>query len=204
MKLLKLLLPIVLLLAACGTRAPVRYAASDTATARTAASADTTPPPARPGTLVARSVQEDGAPGGSWRLRAGVCTDPPSFQLLAQSDSTDLLMVLHLPRDTAAVGTYVVAGPTDTTLRARTARMGIQEVRYADISYQATSGTVQLDRLDRVAAGRFDVMLHGMPTHQTTRYLGVFDAIPVDTLGAAACRVATPDTARTPIRRKPT
>ena len=199
---MKLLLPVALLLVACGTRAPVRGAASDTA--RTTAPVDTTPPPARPGALVTRATQEGGPPGGIWRPRAGVCTDPPSFQLLAESDSADLLVLLELPRDTTGVGTYVVAGSVDTSLQPRAARIGVQEMRYADISYQATSGTVRLDRLDRVATGRFDVMVRGLPTHQTTRYLGVFDAVPVDTLAAAVCRLAAPDTARSPIRRQPT
>ena len=197
---------VLLLLAACGTRASSHRAKGVSAGGGAAADttpADTTPPRARAGMLVARTVANRGELNGQWRPQAGVCASPPSFQLLAQGDSVDVLLLLNLPQGTAASGTYAVQAPQDTAPQGRTARIGAQEMRSADLAYQGISGTVQLERLDRLAAGRFDVTLQETPSHRQIRYLGVFDAVPVETLDVAACRLAQPDTALPAVRRQP-
>jgi hypothetical protein len=47
-----------------------------------------------------------------------------------------------------------------------------------------------LSRLDRLASGRFDVVLRELSSEDTLRYLGVFDRIRVDSLPAAECQAA--------------
>jgi hypothetical protein len=201
---------VVLLLAACGTRAPAHRQRPVAAESRQADSTppdstppDSTPPAARAGALVSRAIAAPGPLTGQWRPQAGVCMDPPSFQLFARSDSVDLLLLLELPRDTVAPGTYVVVSQADSTRQPRTARFGAQLTPPADRAYQATGGVVRLERLDRLATGRFDMTLQEVPSHRALRYLGVFEAIPVDTLGLAVCRSLVPDTASQAPRRKP-
>jgi hypothetical protein len=191
----------LLLLAACGTRTPSQRERA--AATGEAAPADTTPPPARAGVLVTRTPADRTVLNGQWRPQAGVCASPPSFQLLAQGDSVDVLLLVNLPRDTVATGTYAVQAPQDTAAPGRTARIGVQELRYGQMAYQGIRGTVQLERLDQLAAGRFDVTLQETPSHREVRYLGVFDAVPVETLGVAPCRLAQPDTLLPAIRRRP-
>jgi hypothetical protein len=199
----------LLLVAACGTAAPVHRqapagAARKVVPAADTTPADTTPPLARAGMLVTRAPSEPGTLDGRWRPHAGVCATPPTLQLLVQSDSLDLLLLLNLPEDSAPVGTYAVVLPTDTAgPAAHTAQIGVQQMRYTDLAYQGSAGTVRLERLDRSASGTFDATLQEAPSHRTFRFLGVFDAIPVDTLGAAACRLAEPDTAHAAVGRKP-
>jgi len=198
----------LLLLAACGG-APTpaqRQAPAGVARRRVPADtspADTTPPVARAGMLVTRAASERGALDGQWRPHAGVCATPPSFQLLVQSDSVDVLLLVSLPQDSAPSGTYVVTDLSDTAPPARAARIGVQEVRYADLTYQGIAGTVRIERLDRAATGTIDVTLQETPSHQTFRFRGIFDAVPVDTLAAAVCRPAAPDTLHAAIGRKP-
>jgi hypothetical protein len=192
---------VVLLLAACGPRGPAPHQVAAGA-AQQDAPADTTTPPARPRMLVTHAVTPRSRLDGQWQPHAGVCVHPRSFQLLAQGDSVDLLLLLELPDDSVAPGTYAVAAEADSAAPARLARLGVQQLQYADLAYQATRGSVQLARLDQVASGSFDVTLEETPSHQALRYLGVFDAIPVDTLSGAACRPVAPDTASAP-RRAP-
>jgi hypothetical protein len=197
---------VLLLLAACGTRGPAPHHSAATA-ARQDVPPDTMPPRGRTGMLVTHAVTERSRLDDQWQPHAGVCAQPRSFQLLAQGDSVDLLLLLELPADSVAAGVYSVVPEADSTAPARVARLGVQQLQYGDFAYQATGGSVRLARLDQVATGSFDVTLEETPSHQTLRYLGVFDAIPVDTLSGAACRLAAPDTAgRTPRptpRRKP-
>ena len=203
----------LLLLAACGTGGPAgRQASGEKGPARAGLradtapdtmAADTTPPVARARMLVTRAASEHGALDGQWRPRAGVCGTPPSLQLLVQGDSVDLLLLVSLPPDSTPSGTYVVGSPADTTGPARAARIGVQQLQPADLAYQGIAGTVRLERLDRAASGTFDVTLQETPSHRTFRFLGVFAAVPVDTLGGAACRPAAPDTADAAVRRKP-
>ena len=195
----------LVLLAACGTSGPAQRAPSTPA--GQGAPVDSTPPAAQAGALVTRALGEPGPLNDRWQPTAGICVSPPSFQLLAQSDSVDVLLLLDLPEDSAAAGRYVVPAPTDSTASGRLARLGVQQLRYTSLSYHAQVGTVQLERLDRAASGRFDVTLQEMPSHRTFRYLGVFEGIPVDTLSQAVCQRAAPDSTSTsrspPLRRKP-
>jgi hypothetical protein len=112
------------------------------------------------------------------------------LQVLAQGDTVDLLIVLWLPTDSAAEGAYPVLGPLDTTAAPRTARVGAQRWLYADLAYRALRGTVWLERLDRQAVGRFDVVLDESISHDQARYLGAFNAVPVDTAPQPVCRPA--------------
>jgi hypothetical protein len=180
-----------------------RGASQDTAGA--AVSVDTTFPTPRRGALVARPIDPVG-PDWEWQARAASCADPKTLQLLARGDTVDLMIVLSLPADRAAEGRYAVLGPLDSTVAPRTARVGAQRWLYADLAYRAMRGTVWLERLDRQATGRFDVVLDESISHEQTRFLGAFTAVPVDSARGPLCRPAQPagrdstDAARAPRR----
>jgi hypothetical protein len=182
----------LLLLAACGPRGRPRQTPAVGGEVRLAEQ-DTTLPTAQVGDLVGRVAGSDVALAGRARASLGVCPSPRRLQLLASSESTDVLVSLDVPTDSEGVGAYAVAGPTDTTGVIRSARLGAQRLQAVDLAYRAVGGTVWLDHLGRVASGSLDVMLKEITTDRETRYLAVFERIPVDTLDAAACRLAAPD-----------
>lgn len=152
------------------------------------AAVDTTYPAASRGVLVARTARP-GALSGSWRPTAGICRHPPSLQLLARGDSVDVLIVLRLAADGAAIGDYPVALP-DSATGVRAALVGVQRLRYVDVAYQGARGVVRVERLDRVVSGRFDVVLAEVVSHEKQRYLGVFDGVRLDTLPDRLCPTA--------------
>lgn len=179
-------------MAACGggrASGPVADSSTGETTPAEAAAPDTTFPVAQRGTLIARSVLP-GPLGGTWKLEAGVCHQPPTLQLRGLGDSVDVMLLLQLPAQGAATGTYVIAAPDDTVAASRTARLGVQKVLYADVAYRGERGSVELNRLDDLVSGRFDVVLRDDVSADTVRYLGVFDRIPVDSLSGPACRAA--------------
>ncbi len=180
---------IALLLVACGAEHAARDTIPPAPAGETAA--DTSYPTPRRGALVARAVTER-ALDGHWTARGTACPSPPAFQLLARGDTVDVLILLRLPQDEAAPGGYKVLGPLDSTDAPRTARVGVQRMQYVDLAYRGFEGTVWLERLDRSATGRFDIVLDEAVSHDRVRYLGVFDAVPVDSGSAAACTVAAP------------
>lgn len=183
---------VVLLLLACGGRTaapPAQEASRDTAGA--GAWVDTTFPTPRRGALVARPIAPVG-PAWEWDARAASCADPRTLQLLARGDTVDLLIVLQLPADSAAEGRYAVLGSLDSAVAPRTARVGAQGWMYADLAYRALRGTVWLEGLDRHATGRFDVVLEESISHEQTRYLGAFNAVPVDSARGPLCEPAQP------------
>lgn len=188
------LVPLVLLVAACGggrASAPDAEAAGDTPPPVPLAP-DTTYPPPRRGALIARSAFP-GPLSGEWQPTAGVCGARASFQLLARGDSVDVLVLLRLPAAGPTTGAYAVAGPEDSTARPRTARIGVQRLEYVDLAYRGERGSVELSRLDRMASGRFDVVLREAISQDTVRYLGVFERVGLDSLPEPECRAAARD-----------
>jgi hypothetical protein len=190
------LLALLLLVACEGSTFPTHAPAAGDRAQRKAELADTTMPAAQRGELVGRVVDSVAALGGKARASFGVCRTPPGFQLLAQSDSVDVLVSLALPVDSVGVGEYLVADLADTTEVSRRASVGAQRLQIVDVAYRAVAGAVWLDRLGRVASGRLDVTLKEVTTDREVRYLAVFERIPVDTLEAAACRPAVADSVR--------
>jgi len=186
----------VALFAACGggrAGTPDAEAVGDTTPAVDVTTPpDPTYPPKRRGALIARSATP-GPLSGEWRPVAGLCGAPPSFQLVARGDSVDLIVLLRLPADGLATGVYAVAAPEDTAAGPRTARLGVQRVLYTDFAYRSERGSVELSRLDRLASGRFDVVLREVTAQDTVRYLGVFERVRVDSLTESQCRVAARD-----------
>ncbi len=193
---------VTLTVLACGGNGspPAQRAGPDTTHGQPAA--DTTFPTARPGMLVAHPA-ERGALGGEWAARAARCADPGTLQLLARGDTVDLLIVLWLPRDSAPTGPYTILGPLDSTVSPRTARMGLQRMLYADLSYRALRGTVWLESLDQRASGRFDVVLDESISHEQVRYLGRFNGVPVDSAPEPVCQPVRPDSAGTSRGQRP-
>lgn len=183
---------LTLLLLACGPRAaapPAQEASQDT-TDR-GIPADTTYPTPGRGALVAHPVGR-GTLGGEWEARAARCADPRTLQLTARGDSVDLLIVLWLPPDSSAEGPYTVLSPLDSTVAPGTARVAAQRWLYTDLAYRALRGTVWLERLDRRATGRFDLLMDETISHDQTRYLGAFNSVPVDSAPEPVCRLAPP------------
>lgn len=188
------LVAFLVLLTACGSgraSAPDTEAVDDTVPPA-AVAPDTTYPRPRRGALIARSAFP-GPLSGEWQPTAGVCGGLHTLQLLARGDTVDVLVVLQLPAESPATGAYVVRDPEDSTAGPRTARIGVQRVQYADLAYRSERGSVELNRLDRLASGRFDVVLREVTSQDTVRYLGVFERIRVDSLPEPACRAAARD-----------
>lgn len=191
------LLAAALLFAGCGGGAgapPAEQPVRDTANLKPAL--DTTYPTPKRGGLIAHGATA-GALGAQWTPEAEVCAAPGSLQVLGLGDTVDILLVLRLPTEGRATGTYSVLGPLDSTDAPRTARVGVQRIQFLDLAYRSLRGTVRLDRLDRRAGGRFDVVLEELVSHEEVRYLGAFNAVPVDSAPAPRCRAAPRDSAAT-------
>lgn len=139
--------------------------------------------------LIARSATP-GPLSGEWRPAAGMCGSPPTLQLVARGDSVDVIVLLRLPENGPATGAYRVAGPQDTVAGPGTARIGVQRLLYVERAYRSERGAVELQRLDRLASGRFDVVLRELNAIDTVRYLGVFERIRLDSLPGAQCQLA--------------
>lgn len=178
---------LALLLVACGAE----QAARDTVPPAGEALVDTSYPTPRRGALVARAVTER-ALDGRWTARGTACPNSPALQLLARGDTVDVLILLRLPHDETAPGGYKVLGPLDSADAPRTARVAVQRMQYVDLAYRGFEGMVWLERLNRSATGRFDIVLDEAVSHDRVRYLGVFDAVPVDSGSAAVCAAAAP------------
>lgn len=178
-----------LVVAACGGGAAAGSAdtVSTNRTNDTTLAPDTSYPAPQRHALVTRTVTPE-ALAGVWKPVAGVCREPPSFQLLARGDSVDVILVLALPAEGGPTGEYPVRALRDTAGGERPARIGVQRLRYLDLAYEGVGGVVRLDRLDRVADGRFDVRLREITSQEEIRYLGIFDGVRVDSLAGGACR----------------
>ncbi len=145
------------------------------------------PEPVR-GRLVARTVGT-GALGGSWRARVGRCDRPRSLQIASDGDSVDVLLLLLLPDSGEWTREYPVierdsAPPGGGQPHAR---VGVQRLGYLVASYQGTSGSVLLERLNRTGSGSFDLMLREATTWDSVRYLGTFADLPVEPWSPEMC-----------------
>ncbi len=186
---------VALVLAACGGEAatpPVAPPVRDAAEVKPVL--DTTFPAPRRGALMAHGAAA-GVLGAEWTPEAKVCSGPRSLQLLGLGDTVDILLVLRLPPQGAGTGRYAVLGPPDSTDLPRTVRVGVQRIQYVDLAYRGLRGTVWLDRLDRRATGRFDMVLQELVSHDEVRYLGAFNAVPVNSAPEPLCRPAPRDSA---------
>jgi hypothetical protein len=107
----------------------------------------------------------------------------------------DVLIVLRFAPGGAPVGDYPVT-LADSSTGAPAAVVGVQRLRYVDLAYRGARGVVRVDRLDGLVTGRFDVVLAEVTSHEEQRYLGVFDAVRLDTLPDRLCRAARDSAAR--------
>lgn len=151
------------------------------------------PEPVR-GRLVARGT-DDVPLGGSWRARAGWCDRPRSLQIANLGDSVDVFLLLFPPDSGEPARMYPVVQGDSAPQGGEDphARVGVQRLGYQVSSYQGIRGTVNLERLNRTASGRFDVTLREALSWDTVRYLGVFSGLPVDTPPPELCGTP-PDT----------
>lgn len=149
------------------------------------------PEPVR-GRLVARGTDDEPL-GGSWRARAGWCDRPRSLQIANLGDSVDVFLLLFPPDSGEPARMYPVVQRDSAPqgVEAPHARVGVQRLGYQVSSYQGTGGTVNLERLNRTASGRFDVLLQEALTWDTVRYLGVFANLPVASPTPEVCGAAT-------------
>jgi hypothetical protein len=163
----------------------------------TAAVADTAPPIAPAGFLAARA----GDPSqitGQWPATAFSCEGQRSLQVLSDTDSAGVLIVMALPDSGNPVMSYPIALPDGQSLAAGTARMAVQRILFYGLAYAASDGTVELTRLDRGASGRFDVQLVDAATARESRYAGTFTNLRVERGPLDLCQLAgQPDSAPT-------
>ena len=121
-------------------------------------------------------------------VRVGTCDAAGSLQVLAESETFGVLLVLELPQNAEPIGRHPVSSVGAESGRPA-ARVGAQTILGRQwVAYVADSGEVELSELGDQASGRFAVFLSSMMDRQTAMLSAVFQDVPVDTLGEAECR----------------
>ncbi len=147
---------------------------------------DSLPPPAPSGFLAART-DDPSQLIGAWAARAGVCPSPPSLQVLAESDSVGVLMLLAYPDSGPRATSYRVVLPDSAPPSPGTARLGVQRIQYLSLAYQGAAGWVEVSDLGRRVSGRWDVTLKDVTTQRELRYVGSFRDVPIEPWPGVLC-----------------
>lgn len=145
-------------------------------------------PEAREGRLV---MVSDGklAVEGTFEPTAGVCDEPRSLQLIAQSEEIGIILVADLPDTGMVVGSYPMVSVDNDSVPALNARLGIQVFAGGGaFAYQAIEGELALERLDDNVTGRLAGLALEVTTGARFGFAGVFEDVPVPPLPAERCR----------------
>ncbi|MFQ6045093.1 MAG: hypothetical protein ACE5PT_01870 [Gemmatimonadales bacterium] len=145
-------------------------------------------PEARAGRLV---MVSDGslAVEGSWKPTAGLCDEPRSLQLIAQSENFGVIIVVELPDTGAVAGNYAMVSVEEDSVPGINARLGIQVLADGGaFAYQVTEGELVIERLDDRVTGRLAGMALEVALGAKVGLAGVFDDIPVTLLPDDQCR----------------
>jgi hypothetical protein len=147
-------------------------------------------PEGRGGRLVTASAGRDTL-AGSWPVRAGVCAEPPSVQVMSETGEVGTMLLLLLPDSGAATTEYPIHR-SDTALGSGEARLAVQLFRASrPAAYEVRRGVATLERLGRRRAdGRFTATLRNVTTRDSVFYAGVFRDVPVDSLPPELCATA--------------
>lgn len=140
---------------------------------------DSLPPAAQPGFLAART-DDPSQLGGAWAARAGECPSPPSLQVMAESDSVGVLVLIAYPDSGPRTTVYRVVLPDSAAPSPGTARLGVQRIQYLALAYRGVGGWVALSDLGRRVTGRFDVTLADVTTQRELRYVGSFRDVRIE------------------------
>ena len=154
---------------------------------------------------------EDYRFAGSWDATAVQCQDPSLFQLLAQGDGIGVIILIGPPQTEGGLGDYTVVSGATEVPDTSTARIGVQLFRDAARPhiFLGAEGTIELDRLDSVLAGR--VAAHIVESsYKDTVLLAVSFDTPVQNGSDDWCQVvgegggpdAAADDRRTPVRSR--
>lgn len=154
---------------------------------------------------------EDYRFAGSWEATAVQCQDPSLFQLLAQGDGVGVIVLIGPPPTEGGLEDYVVVSGATEVPDTSTARVGVQLFRDAGRThiFLGAEGTIELDRLDSVLAGRMAAHIVERSYKDTVFLAASFD-VPVQNAPDDWCQVVgergRPDTAadgrRTPVRSR--
>ena len=125
---------------------------------------------------------------GAWEARAGVCEQLGFLELYAGVPDTGTLIVLRFgdgdPLDRYPVGVADLQLPDPPA-----ARIGVQLLGGEDaLGFQAIEGELEVSSFGGDLSGRFATTLQEIRSGILTRYVGVFDRVPVEPLSAEYCR----------------
>jgi len=151
-------------------------------------------PGRRRGRLSARAVgvtEFDDA----WRAQAVRCAARARLLLVAADDEGGVSMLLELPGADSLPGAYPVhAGDPRDAPQPPAADVGFQFFEeFGASAYQASAGTVQVNRLDERVSGSFQLEIEHIQTTERARVSGTFDGVRVDSAAAVRCARAGED-----------
>lgn len=145
-------------------------------------------PVARRLRLVAVSAGETDTVRGSWPARATSCDQPPALEVVTQDQDVGTLILVHLYRGQSALSSYPVAAPDSGFPAPPAAQLAVQIASPGSMrAFQAVYGTVELSALDAAVSGRFAVTLREIQSHDSLRYVGTFEGIPLGPALVADC-----------------
>ncbi len=182
-------------LAACGPESPqitesdtleVADASIDWRTAELPAYPDY--PDHRGGRLSARAVGVTDF-DDAWRAHAVRCAAPARLLLIAEDEEGGVSVLLEIPDAETVVGAYPVhSGDPRDVPEPPAADVGFQFFEeFGASAYQASAGTVQINRFDGRVSGRFRLEIEHIRTAERARVSGTFERVRVDSAAAVRC-----------------
>ena len=180
-------------LAACGGKGEDGEPGRDVATLESedVITVDTLPmpefPESRSGWLIANSA---GAYDlrGEWEARAAMCDDPPVLEVLAERPGFGTLVLLQLPEPDARLTRYPIVIADSGAPPPPAAQIGVQLFQDRNsYAFQGLSGEVELYGFAERVSGRYAVTLREIQTDNEAKFVGVFEAIPIEPLSAEMC-----------------
>ena len=144
-------------------------------------------PAARSGRLVTQSAGGYDI-HGAWRTQAGLCDTIGIMEIYAGQPGLGTALVLRIPEGDP-IGDYPVVAAAADLPAAPAALIAVQVFEDPEaLGFQAYHGLLELTELDEKVSGRFTATLREIGQDLLTHYVGVFERIQVEPLGADYCR----------------
>lgn len=131
----------------------------------------------------------------AWRARAVWCAASARLLLIAADEEGGASMLLELPGTDSLLGAYPVhTGDPRDAPQPPAADVGFQFFEeFGASAYQASAGTVHVNRLDERVSGSFQLEIEHIQTMEYARVSGTFDGVRVDSAAAVRCARAGED-----------
>jgi hypothetical protein len=129
----------------------------------------------------------------SWEATAGFCDGGVLLELFAEGDSSGSVIVLQHP-DGDVIGEYTVVLADSVDPGERSARIGAQMFKGREaFGLQAIMGSLEVTEVSDRLSGRFTSTIRELESAVLTRYVGVFQDVPVNLLPEDYCRSLYPE-----------